>query len=77
MQFGTNVWRNLFCTNPVISISPDVTIWTTRPRLQAYLLLLVSYLCILWEKYSETDHQTEIYIADVARTVGHIVLPHI
>jgi len=23
---------------------------------------------------SETDHQTEIYIADVARTVGHIVL---
>jgi len=51
MQFGTNVWRNLFCKNPVNSRSPHVTIWTTHPRLQAHLLLLVLYLCILWEKY--------------------------
>jgi hypothetical protein len=34
VQFGTNVWRNLFCSNPVNPRSPDATICTTHPRLQ-------------------------------------------
>jgi len=50
VQFGTNVWRNLFCTKPVNSRSPDVTIRTTHHKLQAYLFLFMLYLCILWEK---------------------------